>query len=82
MEGPRESRKSCWESVVGVKVRDGVFDKGRGRTDKGRPPEAGLSVAQSCNTVLKRLRQEVGEFKVSLDCTKQNEVRRMETLEM
>lgn len=58
--------------------------------------EAGLSVAQSCDTVLKRLRQEVGEFKVSLvytkqevgefkaslDYTKQNEVRRLETLEM
>lgn len=44
--------------------------------------EAGLSVAQSCNTVLKGLRQEVGEFKVSQDYTKQNEVRRWETLEM
>lgn len=42
MEGPGEYRKSCWESVVDVKVRDGgSFDKGPGRTDKGRPGKLG-----------------------------------------
>lgn len=41
MEGPGESRKICWESVVEVKVRDGGFDKGHGRTDKWRPRKLG-----------------------------------------
>lgn len=42
LEGPGGSRKSCWESVVKVKVGDGGgFDKDCGRTDKGRHRKLG-----------------------------------------